>query len=151
MPSWFAASMTVLPFGTCTARPSISMFSMSCGRSDVLGNNALLVMDVMLEFAPEVLDEAFHGERRRIAERADRPALDVVRDGIQKIEILEASLAILDALHHAIQPARALTARRALPARLLEVEIREPHQALHHAARVVDDDHRARAQHRAGF
>jgi uncharacterized membrane protein YraQ (UPF0718 family) len=29
MPSLFAASITVLPFCTCTALPSISMFSMA--------------------------------------------------------------------------------------------------------------------------
>src|SRR3954470_16620878 len=116
MPSLFAASMTVLPCGTCTARPSISMLSgggelirrphwsiagvidtrasaspssrgvdpfgpwLCPPRSYVRINHAALVLDVVLELAAEMLDEAFHRQCRVIAERTDRAALDVLGD-----------------------------------------------------------------------
>src|SRR6185437_5036416 len=134
MPSLFAASITVLPCGTCTARPSTSMFSNGCDRpalaagaaalppggaelapwdgaaalaaapagaaapgagvvglppatapvftgsagvvtaSDIGRDEALLVLDVVREFAAEMPDEALDRQCRRIAERADRAA-----------------------------------------------------------------------------
>src|SRR5690242_366164 len=98
MPSLFAASITVLPCGTCTARPSTSMFSIFV--SDIRGDETLLVLDVVLELAAEMLDEALHGQRRGIAERADRAALDVVGNVGQQIEILGPAVAVLDAVHH---------------------------------------------------
>src|SRR4029079_15598844 len=149
MPSLFAAFMTVLPCGTCTARPSTSMFKSFA--SDIRWDDALLVRDVMLELAAEMLDEALDRQCGRVSERADRPALDVVRDLRQQIEILGAALAVLDAVHHAPQPPGAFAARCALAARLLVIEIRQPQQALHHAPRVVQHDDRARAEHRAGL
>src|SRR5512143_3378297 len=120
MPSLVAASITVLPFGTCTALPSISMFSIedSCDRiacrSYVRRNDALPVLDVVLELAAEVLDEALHRQCCRVAERADRPSRNVVRDRGEDIEILRAPLAVLDAVDHPPHPARSLAAGRAL-------------------------------------
>ena len=58
-----------------------------------------------------------------------------------------ARLDLLEQLHH---PARPLAARRALPARLVHVELRRPQRELHHAAAVVDDDERRGAEERAG-
>src|SRR5678815_4010443 len=144
MPSLFAASMTVLPCGTCTARPSISML-MGGGeliRNDsyVILDETVLVLDVIFELAAEMLDEALHRQRRCIAQRTDRPALDVVGDGRQHVEVLEASGTMLDPIDHSPQPPGALATRRALAARLLEVEVRQAQQALHHAARVVEHD-----------
>ena len=48
------------------------------------------------------------------------------------------SSSLREDLHH---PARALAARRALPARLVHVELRDAQAELHHAAAVVDHDH----------
>ena len=48
-------------------------------------------------------------------------------------------------LHH---PARAFAARRALAARLVHVELRDAKTELHHAAAIVDHDHRAGAEER---
>ena len=61
------------------------------------------------------------------------------------------ALAVVDAVDHAVQPAGAFAARRALAAALVHVEVREAQQRLDHAARVVHHDHRARAEHRAGL
>src|SRR5487761_2440431 len=141
MPSLFAASMTVLPWGTSTALPSISMFSIECScpriaqPSDVGRNDALPVPDVVLEFAAKMLDEALHRQRRRVAQRADRPAGDVVGDRGQHVEVLRATLAVLDPVDHPPHPARSFAAGRALPAGFLVVEIGQAQQAPDHAAR----------------
>src|SRR5215831_15955066 len=100
MSSFCAASITVLPCSTCTGRPSISRFS-SGRASDIVRHQAFLVIDVMLELVPEVLDEAFHGQRRRVAQRADGPAGDVVGDVDKHVEILAPALAVLDPVDHA--------------------------------------------------
>src|SRR5260221_8559238 len=101
MPSWLAASITVAPCATSTCLPSTSIFSMDdippklaslvspkgagaplgrpggrARRSYVGGHLALLVVDVVLEFVAEMLDEALHGQRGGIAQRADRAAGD---------------------------------------------------------------------------
>ena len=67
------------------------------------------------------------GRRRRAAGRARDCSASPVLDLVQQ-------------LHH---PARALAARRALPARLVHVELRDAQAELHHAAAVVDHDHPA--------
>src|SRR6185437_16970885 len=130
MPSLFAASITVPPCGTCTARPSTSMLSSLA--SDILRHEAVLVLDVVLEFGAEVLDEALHRQCGGVAERADRAAKDVVGDRRQDVQILGAARAVLDPVDHPPQPARAFAARRALPAGFLVIEVRQPQQALHH-------------------
>src|SRR5690242_14295197 len=151
MPSLFAASITVLPCGTCTARPSTSMFSI--GRdpptlaafaaalppagaefapwdgpaaltSDIGRHDALLVRDVMLELTAEMLDETLHGQRGSVAERANRAPLHVVGDGRQHVEVFTAPGAVLDAVDHPPQPPGAFAARRALAARFLVIEVR---------------------------
>src|SRR5512135_315230 len=127
MPSWCAASMTELPGATWVAFPSISRFSR--GRaSDIRRHQAALVVDVVLELVAEVLDEALHRQRRRVAERAYRAAGDVVGGRDEHLEILASSLAVLDAVDHAPQPAGAFPAGRALTARLGEVEVGKPQQ-----------------------
>ena len=114
-------------------------------------HQALLVIDVVLEFVAEVLDEALHRQRRGIAQRADRASGDVVRHRHQQVEVLVPALAVLDPVHHPPEPARPFAARRALAAGLLVIEIRQPQQRFHHAARVVHQDHGARTQHRSGL
>src|SRR5215468_3452761 len=125
MSSFCAASMMVLPLSTWTLRPSISTFTGGRG-SDIVRDQALLVVDVVLELVAEMLDEALHWQRRGVAQRADRPAGDVVGDVHEHVEVLASTLAALDAVDHAPQPSRPFAARRALAAGLGEVEIRQP-------------------------
>src|SRR5712671_5021390 len=105
MPSWFVASITVLPGATCSARPSISILICAIVGSGVGGHEAPLVVDVILEFVAIMLDERADRHCCGVAERADRASLDVVGNRIQQIEILVASFAVLDAIDHAPQPA----------------------------------------------
>src|SRR5258705_13060488 len=111
-------------------------------------DQALLVIDMVLEFIAIVLDESAHRHRRRIAQRADSAALDVIGDIVQEVKIFSPALAVLDTVDHAIQPAGALASWRALAARFFVVEIRQPEQTPDHAARLIHDDHRTRAEHR---
>src|SRR5687768_18325667 len=122
MPSLFVASMTVLPSGTSSVLPSISSSIMLLY---VMRHETRLVLDVMHEFVAIVLDESAHRHRRRVTQRADRAALDVVGDVVQKVEIFELALAVLDTVDHAVEPAGALAARRALPAGFFIVEVRQ--------------------------
>src|SRR5438552_2660806 len=126
MPRPLAASITVAPAWTSVSIPSIVTLGMGSGRpalrrarrrrvSARLADHAAFVVDVVLELVAEVLDEALDRQRRRVAQRADRPAGDVVGDVREEIEILLPSLAVLDAVHHPVEPARALAAGRALP------------------------------------
>src|SRR5512144_1089623 len=106
MSSSRAASITVLPLGTWTGLPSTSRFSMRCalhvGRDD-----ARPVVDVMLELGAEVLDEALHRQRGGVAQRADGAPGDVVGDVVQHVEVRARALAVLDPVHHAVEPAGA--------------------------------------------
>src|SRR5207247_2359259 len=85
-------------------------------RSNVVGNETALVIDVVLELVAEMLDEALHRQRRGVAERADGSSRDVVRDRCQQLEIAVTALAVLDAVQTPPQPSGALPAGRALTA-----------------------------------
>src|SRR5690606_35772975 len=110
---------------------------------------AVAVLDHVLELVPEVLDEALHGPSGCIAERADRVAFDLVRDIDEHVEVLLAALARQDSAQHAIHPAGAFAARRALTARFGVVEPRDALQDAHHAGGFVHHDHRTGAERRA--
>src|SRR5215470_14254871 len=133
MSSFCAASMIVLPLSAWTFRPSISTFTGGRG-SDIVRDQALLVVDVILELVAEMLDEALHRQRRGVAQRTDRAAGDVVGDVHEHVEVLASTLSMLDAVDHAPQPACPFSARRALAAGLGEVEVRQPQERTHHAA-----------------
>src|SRR6266702_6382348 len=125
----------------------------NAGRGGISGNrhHAALVVDVILEFAAEVLDEALHRQRRRIAQRADGAPGDVVGDVREKVEIFISSFAVLDPVHHPVQPPCAFAAGRALAAGFLEVKVRQALEGFDHAGGFIHDDHRPGPQHRAGL
>src|SRR5690242_15524352 len=127
VPALSAACMTMLPSGTATLLPSMSTSIMGSDRrrGRVRTDHALLVLDVVHELVAEVLDHGAHRHGRRVAERADRAALDVVGDRVEQLDVAHAALPVLDAVDHAPQPAGALAARRALAAALVHVEVRE--------------------------
>src|SRR5277367_3456777 len=104
VPVLLAASITMLPSRTSIFLPS-RVISIIAWRLDVVRHNAALVLDVMQEFVVVVLDEGAHRHGRRVAQRADGAALDVVGHRIEQIEVLKTALTVLDAVDHAIQPA----------------------------------------------
>src|SRR3977135_3468372 len=103
MPSLFVASITVAPFATSTGLPSTSIFSMA-GQSYVGRHEASLVVDVVLEFVAEMLDEALHRQRPGRPQRADRAPRDIVGHRRQPVEVFVAALSVFDAVHHAPEP-----------------------------------------------
>ena len=56
-------------------------------------DRAALVLDHVLKFVPEMLQETLHRPRRRIAQRADRVPLDAIGHIEQQAQILAAALA----------------------------------------------------------
>ena len=96
----------------------------------VVDDASALVLDHVLELVAEVLDEALHGPRGRVAERADRVAFDLVRDVDEHVDVGLRALAVDDSREHAVHPARAFAARRALAARLRVIEARDAAQRL---------------------
>src|SRR5512139_634673 len=141
MPAWFAASMMVSPLSTCSARPSISILSVAI--FEFRSDHAALVFDVVLELATKMFEKALHRHRRRISQRTDGVATDVPRHAVEKFHVFRPALPVLDAVDDAIHPAGAFPARRALPARFLEVEIRQTLQRTDHANRFIHHDDRA--------
>src|SRR5882757_5130579 len=136
MPAASAACMTMLPSATLIFLPSSSISTMvvvasgsgqlgSHGRAlRARADQAVLVLDVVRELVAEVLEHAAHRHRGSVTQCADGAAHDVLGHRIEQLQIFHAALALLDAMHDAPQPAGALAARRALPARLVHVEIR---------------------------
>ena len=74
------------------AQPSESVMKLfkTTGTLDRWVDEALLVLDVVLEFGPELLHEGAHRHRGRIAERADGAALDVVGHRVQQVDVFDA-------------------------------------------------------------
>src|SRR5580765_4304330 len=84
------------------------------------------LLDVRLELGAELAEIALHGIDGEVAERAERPSEDAVADALEQVEIRELTAAVLDLLEDLNEPARALPTRRALPARLVHVELLRP-------------------------
>src|SRR5436190_24378369 len=83
-------------------------------------------VDVLLELAAELVDVAGHRDRGRLAERAEALAVDAVAHVEQQVELVLLRLAGFEAAQDLRHPARSLAARRALAARLVLVELRDP-------------------------
>src|SRR5512135_383061 len=144
--------MIMAPLRALTGTPSTSMLTrsslMPSCRAAARLDDAVAVLDVVLELVPEMPDETLHGPRRRVAERADGVALDVVGDADQHVDVFRAALPCQDPLERAVEPAGALAARRALPARFRPVEPRQPLEDAHHVGGLVHDDDRRGADRR---
>src|SRR5512135_1127810 len=113
MPSRLAASITVAPCATSTGLPSISSLGISGrlhhgGRALCAGaaplrlavyalHQAALMLDVVLELAAVMLDEALHRQSRRVAQRADGAPGDVVGHVVEQCQVFGTPLAVLDA------------------------------------------------------
>src|SRR5512142_1992695 len=116
----------------------------------VLAERAAALLHVAVELGAELLDEALHRHRRRVAQGADGLAADAVRHLHELVHVAPRRVAVLDALEHALHPRRALAAGRALAAALVGVELGDARERADHARRVVHDDDAARAGHGAG-
>src|SRR3954470_8856908 len=95
--------------------------------------------EVLEVLVAEVLDRAHDRAGGAVAERAERPAQDVVALVQQEVEILGAADALLQVGEGLDQPPGALPARRALAARLVLVELGPSQNRSDDAGRLVED------------
>src|SRR5579863_4912323 len=123
--------MIISPLRALKGLPLISTLTNSSAmlcrpRSKLLRDDAAAAMvDHVLELVPVVLEEALYRPRRRIAERTDGVALDVVGDVDEEGKLLAPCLAGEHPLQQPVHPARALAAGSALAAGLRHVEARD--------------------------
>src|SRR5260370_22676664 len=96
-----------------------------------------LLLNLRLEVRAELREEPEHRPRRGVAERADRVAGDAVRDRREQLEIVRLAVAVGDAPRDLLEPAGALAARRALPARLVREELHDPPRRLRDIGLIV--------------
>src|SRR3546814_18587772 len=101
------------------------------------------MLDVVCEFVAEVLDETAYRHGGGVAQGATGAAPDVVSDRVQDVQVFWTALALFTARQHAVKPARAFAAGRALAAAFLDLEIGQPHQGFHHAEGLVNTSERA--------
>src|SRR5580692_7658649 len=104
-------AFTGTPFTSILTNSSaINCDSLRCGQALGFDDAAAAVIDHVFKFVLEVLEEALHRPRRRIAQGADGMALDAIGDIQQQPQILAASLAGENPFQHAVHPARSLAA-----------------------------------------
>src|SRR4051794_16996443 len=111
---------------------------------------AAALREVLEVLVAEVPDRALDRAHRAVGKRAERAAEDVVALVEQQVEVTLLADALLELGEHLHQPPGALTARRALAARLVLVELGPAQGRPHHAGGLVEDLERAGAEHRAG-
>mmetsp|Transcript_9730 Transcript_9730/g.39603 ORF Transcript_9730/g.39603 Transcript_9730/m.39603 type:complete len:528 (-) Transcript_9730:20-1603(-) len=119
------------------------------GLEVLLGVELVGVRDAVFHDVLEAADEALHRPRRGVAEGADRVAFDLPRELLEHGNLARVGVALLHADEQLLEPRRALAARRALPARLVAVEVREAADGGDHVDRLVHDGDRRRAEARA--
>src|SRR5215813_12703063 len=107
----------------------------------------LLVLEVLI---PEVLDRRGDWGDRAVAQRAERPAEDVVADVQQLLQVFLAALAVLQPVQDPDHPERPLPAGRALAARLVLVELGPPQGGPDRAGGFVEDLQCPGAEQRPG-
>src|SRR5262245_11332442 len=137
MPRRSAAWMTVTPSSTSMLRPSISTVGMGSTLRRLRPEGAPSRRDVLPELRTELRDEGPCEPRLTVGEGADGVPLDVVGDAQEEVHVPRAGPALLESAQHAIEPARALPAGRALPARLVVEERDHVVEGPHHADRIV--------------
>src|SRR5579871_1590752 len=129
IPSWLAPSMTVPFLGTDTGLPSISKLIIchmlsGCSRANEqmrIGkdhfpnslHHASLMLDMVGKLVTKMLNHGAHGHGGRITQRTDGAPLYIVGNVVEQIQVFHPSLAGLDPVHHAVQPACAFPARGA--------------------------------------
>src|SRR6266478_1730949 len=106
-----------------------------------------LTCEMLLEFVGPFFDDAYGGQGRRVAQRAESSAQHVFRQLPDQGDIFAAAAAGMEPVEHFAQPIRALAARYAPAARLMSVEMHDAPRQVDHAGGFIDDNEPARSQH----
>ena len=99
-----------------------------------------ILIDALLDHVTEMANEALDRPGRRIAQCADRMALDLIGDIQQHIDLALLGAPIRHAGQDPPHPARAFAAGRALAAALMLVEISQPANGADDVGRFVHHD-----------
>src|SRR5690606_22909615 len=113
------------------------------------GKHALLALG--LELVAEAADAPADGPRGGVGEGADGPALHLVADLQEQVEVAEVALALVDAGEQLVEPAGAVAAGRALAARLVPVEVGDAPGEAHHVGVFVEEAEAGGAHRGAGL
>src|SRR3569832_51595 len=105
-----------------------------------------VLVDALLDLVTEMRDQALDRPGGRVAKRAYRVALDLLRLFDQHVDLALLGAAFRHAREHAPHPAGALAARRALATALVLVEIGESRDGADEVRRLVHDDDRGGAE-----
>src|SRR5690606_5088981 len=149
--------MIIWPFLPCMGWPSTSklmtssLIASSCRRGNVIDDAASVVPHHELELVAEVAKETLYRPGSGVAQCANSMSLDFVSDLLQLVEVLFGPPPLDDPAEHAVEPARAFAAGRALAAGLGHVETRDATQGAHHADGYVHHHHRPGAERGTGL
>src|SRR5262249_4339233 len=88
--------------------------------------------------------------RGGVTERAERLAGDVVADVVQQVEVVLATLAVLQPLQQLDKPVGTLAARGTFATGFVAIELGHAQRRADDAGILVKDDYPAGAKHRAG-
>jgi hypothetical protein len=82
-----------------------------------------VVLDTGLKLGAEVTDQTLDGPGKGLTQSADGVALDLLGELLHHVDFTSAGLALLETVHDLLSPLGTLTARSALTARLVVVEL----------------------------
>src|SRR5262249_62431583 len=151
-------STRMAPCGEAPSRPSSVQVTTSGGAAGSTANRHLhhrlragvAELHRPLELRAEAADGARDRQHPGVGERAQDAALDAPGERLDQVEVLDAPLAVDDALEDPLEPDEALAAGRALSAALVPVEVGEAERRAHDGARVVHHDAPRAAEAGAG-
>src|SRR6185295_5632304 len=109
MPTSRAASTRFVPSGTSTVRSSIVTLGTVCSRlmpvTEIapLGERTAATVDVLVDLLLEVLDQRLHRPDRRVAQRAERVAADVLADREEELRVAVAPFSVLEAAQQQLE------------------------------------------------
>mmetsp|Transcript_35491 Transcript_35491/g.114080 ORF Transcript_35491/g.114080 Transcript_35491/m.114080 type:complete len:280 (+) Transcript_35491:273-1112(+) len=106
--------------------------------------------DAQLDLRPEGADQPLHWPRGGVTQRADGVALDLVRQLLEHVNLLDLRVARHKPVHDLAHPASPLAARRALAARLVLVKLGEACDGGDDVGLLVEDGDGGGAEARAG-
>src|SRR5438105_5438351 len=122
---------------------------LDAGDRGLVTERTAALVDMPLELGAVLPQIARHWVNREVAKRAERATQHPRADTLEQLQVALRAVTLFDARQQLHEPARALAARCALPARLVHIELRRAQRELHHAAAVVDHDDRRGAEERA--
>ena len=107
-----------------------------------------VILDASLELGTEVTDQTLDRPGKGLTQSADSVALDLLGELLHHVDFTSAGLALLEAVHDLLGPLGTLTARSALTARLVVVELGETGDGANNIGALVHDNNGSRSETR---